>query len=84
MAHFVYIIKSLKDSRFYIGETADVERRLFEHNEGWVKSTRNRRPFLMVHSEVFVSRSEALKREKQIKAYKGGEAFKRLFSKKEG
>jgi predicted GIY-YIG superfamily endonuclease len=38
----------------------------------------------MLHSEVFVSRSEALKREKQIKAYKGGEAFKRLFSKKEG
>jgi len=83
MAHFVYIIKSLKDNRYYIGETADIDRRLFEHNEGWVKSTRHRRPFILVHFEKLDSRTEALKREKQIKAYKGGEAFKNLLSSNE-
>ena len=80
MAHYVYIIQSLKDSRYYIGETADPDRRLFEHNEGWVKSTRHRRPFILIYSEILNSRTEALKREKQIKAFKGGEAFKKLLS----
>ncbi len=83
MTHLVYIIKSLKDNKYYIGETADLDRRLFEHNEGWVKSTRNRRPFILVHFEKLDSRTEALKREKQIKAYKGGEAFKNLLSSNE-
>jgi|GEM_PF-6508817 len=34
MAHFVYILQSLKDFRYYIGETADVESRLSFHNTG--------------------------------------------------
>ena len=80
MAHFIYIIKSLKDNRYYIGETADLNRRLFEHNEGWVKSTKNRRPFILVYSEELESRKFALIREKQIKSYKGGLAFKKLFN----
>lgn len=80
MAHFVYILKSLKDNRFYIGETADLDRRIFEHNEGWVKSTRDRRPLVIVYTETLESKSEGKKREKQIKAYKGGEAFKKLIS----
>jgi putative endonuclease len=58
MAHFVYILKSLKDNRFYIGETADLERRIFEHNERWVKSTRDRRPLIIVYTETLESKSE--------------------------
>jgi putative endonuclease len=80
MEHFVYILKSLKDGKYYIGETADLKRRLFEHNEGWVKSTKYRRPLVLVYSEVLESREFALKREKQIKSYKGGQAFKKLLN----
>ena len=78
MSHFVYIIKSLKDDKYYIGETADLNRRLFEHNEGWVKSTKYRRPFILIYFEELESRKFALIREKQIKSYKGGLAFKKL------
>ena len=42
MAHFVYIIQSLKDLKYYIGETSNMGRRLEEHNLGKVNSTCNR------------------------------------------
>ncbi len=76
--YFVYIIKSLKDGRYYIGSTANVEARLQFHNAGLQRSTKHRIPFILVYSEKLPSKSLALQREKQIKAYKGGEAFKKL------
>jgi putative endonuclease len=78
MPHFVYIIQSLKDDRFYIGETTDVNARLQFHNARKQRSTRNRVPFRLVKVEEFETRQEALKREKQIKSWKGGVAFKNL------
>jgi putative endonuclease len=80
MSHYVYIIQSYKDKRYYIGETSDLTRRLAEHNEGMVKSTKYRIPFVLVYSEIHESRETALKREKQIKSFKGGQAFKKLIN----
>ena len=80
MPHYVYILKSLKDNGYYIGETKDIQKRLAFHNGGLQRSTRNRRPFILVYSEEIVDRKTALKREKQIKNYKGGEAFLKLIN----
>jgi putative endonuclease len=80
MAYYIYILKSLKDSRFYIGSTHDIEKRLAYHNAGLQRSTRSRIPFILVYSEVFDEKSDALRRELQIKSYKGGEAFKKLIN----
>jgi putative endonuclease len=76
--YYVYILKSEKDSKYYIGFTENVEERLKFHNAGLQRSTRARIPFVLVHTESFENKSEALKREKQIKSYKGGNAFKKL------
>ena len=78
MKHYLYILQSLKDHKYYIGETTDVDRRLIFHNSGRQRSTRHRIPFKVVLTETFETRKEALKREKQIKSWKGGEALKRL------
>jgi putative endonuclease len=78
MSYYVYILRSEKDGRHYIGSTSDVERRLAWHNAGKQRSTKSRTPFVIVHTEVFDNKTEALKREKQIKSYKGGNAFKAL------
>jgi putative endonuclease len=78
MSHFVYILQSLKDGKYYIGETSDVIKRLLFHNNGLQRSTRSRIPFVIVYTEEFPDRIEALKREKQIKSYKGGAAFQKL------
>jgi putative endonuclease len=69
--YFVYILKSLKDGKLYTGCTDDVERRLVEHNSGKSTATRNRRPLVLVHSESFESKSDALKREYFLKTKKG-------------
>ena len=78
MPHFVYILQSLKDQKFYIGETAAVEQRLAFHNSGRQRSTKNRIPFRLVLTEEYLNKSEALKREKEIKSWKGGIKFKSI------
>ena len=80
MPHFVYILKSVKDGKYYIGETHDVEARLLFHNSGQQRSTKNRIPFVIILTEQFENRHAALVREKQIKSWKGGNAFKQLIA----
>lgn len=77
---YIYILKSSIVQRHYIGSTADLERRLLDHNIGKVKSTKAYKPWELIYSESFTTRNEALKREKQIKSYKCGEAFKKLLN----
>jgi putative endonuclease len=68
---FVYVLLSEKDNKRYIGYTNNLERRLSEHNSGLVKSTKNRRPLKLIYFEEFAIKSDALSREKKIKAKKG-------------
>ena len=67
----VYILLSEKDNKRYIGFTDNIERRLLEHNSGKVISTKNRRPLKLIYSEEYENKSEAMKREKEIKNKKG-------------
>jgi putative endonuclease len=78
MAYFVYILKSMKDGKHYIGSSADVNARLLYHNQGKQRSTKNRIPFVLIHTEEFTTKTEAKSREREIKSYKGGNAFKKL------
>jgi len=78
MPHYVYILQSLKDNKYYIGETHDVEARLAFHNAGKQRSTKSRIPFKLILIEEFENRFLALEREKQIKSWKGGAAFKKI------
>jgi putative endonuclease len=64
--------------RYYIGQTQDLIKRLQKHSGGETKSVKNRGEFELVYVEKCSSRKEAMKREKQIKRYKGGNAFRRL------
>ena len=80
MPYYVYILQSLKDHKYYIGSTSDIDKRLQFHNAGLQRSTRNRIPFKLVYQEELPDKTAALKREKQIKSFKGGRAFQRLIS----
>lgn len=75
--HYLYILKSTKDNKGYVGTTANVNKRLQEHNSGRVRSTKNRRPFAVVHIEEFVTLAEARKREWFYKCTPQGGKFKK-------
>ena len=66
-----YILKSLKDGKYYYGHTADLNSRLKEHNNGKVRATKSRRPFIIHYVETFESKSEAVKRELFFKSIDG-------------
>ena len=67
---FLYILQSCKNGRYYVGSTDNVERRLGRHNAGKVKSTKAYLPWRVVRTETFADRSEAYRREFQIKSWK--------------
>ncbi|MCR4335349.1 MAG: GIY-YIG nuclease family protein [archaeon] len=69
MPFFVYLVEC-RDKSFYCGYTSDLEKRVKTHNEGkGAKYTKRRRPVKLVHFEKFETKSEAMKRELQIKSY---------------
>jgi putative endonuclease len=74
----VYVLKSQKDKRFYIGQTNNLLSRLRRHNEGRVQSTKYRVPLILVYSEKYATRSEALVREKYLNSLKGNLRFSKM------
>lgn len=70
MDYIVYILRSLKDNKFYIGQTNNISDRIKRHNNGQVNATRNRRPLEVIHVEKFSNRAEAMRREKYLKSLK--------------
>lgn len=66
--YYVYMLKCVDDS-FYCGYTNDVEKRFEKHKSGkGAKYTRSHLPLEIVYVEEFETKSEALKRECEIKA----------------
>ena len=76
--YYVYILQSTVTNRYYVGHTQDIQNRLDRHNKKRVRSTKSGVPWKLVYTELFNTKSDAYKREMQIKSYKGGNAFREL------
>jgi putative endonuclease len=76
--YYLYILKSKISDKFYIGQTENLERRLFYHNSGYSKSTKYGVPWELAYTEKFTSRSEAYRREQEIKSQKSKEYISQL------
>lgn len=77
--YYVYILKN-EEGRYYIGSTSNIEKRLKKHNAGGSKWTSRYRPWNLTYSENFELKTNAIRREKQIKSYKGGNEFKKMIN----
>ena len=69
--YYVYVLRSLKDGKFYTGLTTNLKRRLAEHNEGITKSTKYRKPFELMYYEACRNYKDAIRREKYLKTTYG-------------
>jgi putative endonuclease len=69
--HYVYVLMSQKDGKFYTGSTNNLKRRLDEHNAGKVESTKRRKPFLLIYHEACINEKDARQREKYLKSGMG-------------
>jgi putative endonuclease len=76
--YFVYILYSIKNRRSYVGTTNNLDKRLKQHNNGEVKSTRAWRPWILIYSEQYEILNDARKREWNLKCTPAGGKFKRL------
>ena len=67
--YFVYILLCL-DETYYTGSTNDVEKRFKDHLEGkGARYTKSHKPEKIVYRKEFATKSEALKREAEIKSW---------------
>jgi putative endonuclease len=69
--YFTYVLKSEIDNNYYVGYTKNLNLRFEEHNKGYVKSTKDRRPLVLIYFEACLSQNDALKRERYLKSYYG-------------
>ena len=77
----VYVLKN-GDGKIYIGQTNDLVRRIEQHNRKPKRGyTKNNGPFSVVWCEIFSTRAEAMRREKNLKSGQGREWLKKILEK---
>ncbi|HOZ55690.1 MAG: GIY-YIG nuclease superfamily protein [Parcubacteria group bacterium ADurb.Bin316] len=80
MFYYVYILRSLKDKKLYIGYTENLDERIKKHNDGANESTRNRRLFKLIFAEAFIDEIDARKRERFFKTGHGREDLQKILN----
>jgi len=75
---YVYILKSIKFDRYYIGCTGDYLKRLEGHNRSFVKSSKAYRPYLLMVKQSYSTLSKARKIERKLKDLKRKDYIDRI------
>jgi len=75
--YFVYVLRSIKDKKFYTGYAENLKLRFEQHKKGLVESTKDRRPLELIYYEACLNQKDAIRREKYFKIY-----FGKMFLKK--
>ena len=74
--YYVYVLKSEKTDKLYIGFTKDITMRIKQHNLQESRATKAFTPYNLIYFEGYRSKADAMKREKNIKYF--GQAYRRL------
>lgn len=76
----MYILWSEKLKKYYVGSTQGLEQRVLYHNSGNVTFTKLGVPWQIVYSEEFETRTDAVRRERQIKSWKSSKSISDLIA----
>ena len=78
MSYFTYVLKSMKNGKFYIGYTSDLNQRIKLHNLGKNIATKKDKPWNLFYVEELADETDAIRREHQIKSWKSRKMMERL------
>ncbi|MFM6925598.1 MAG: GIY-YIG nuclease family protein [Ferruginibacter sp.] len=68
---YAYVLKSVHHDFYYKGHCENLDERLNQHNSGKTESIRPYIPFILVYTEEFNTRDDAISREKYFKSAAG-------------
>ena len=68
--YYFYIIYSEKSDKYYYGSSNNPEVRIKLHNAGATRSTKSGIPWELIYIEPYPTKSEAIRREKELKRIK--------------
>ena len=75
MTFTVYVIKDERD-RWYTGYTSDIDRRLWEHNNGFIITTKKGKNWKIMYLKIFDNKHDAIMYERLLKTGKGRDLIK--------
>lgn len=76
--YYVYILENQNDESWYIGYTADLKRRLFEHQNGkGGRTTRIKKDWILIYCEVYLNKKDATGQELFLKSGSGRKYIKK-------
>ena len=78
--YYCYILFSEKLNKYYIGSTANIQGRIQRHNQSNKGFTSTGKPWVLKYFETFENKTEALKRELQLKKWKDRTKLEELIS----
>ncbi len=70
--YYLYLLRSQKNGKFYIGTTSDLKKRFYQHNHAQSIATKASVPWELVYYEAFLTKALALERERKLKRYGRG------------
>ena len=68
---YVYVLRSIDKDFIYVGVTANLKKRFFEHNNKEELSTKHYAPFELIFYEAYRNEKDAKRRERYFKTTKG-------------
>lgn len=78
MNYYFYILYSKELDKYYLGHTSNLEERLKKHNTNHKGFTGKANDWELKYYEIFVSKSEAYRRELQVKKWKSRKLIEKL------
>ncbi len=79
---YFYVLYSLKDGRIYKGSSSNLLQRIQQHNAGRTKSTKHRRPLILLYFEEYGDKKLAHQREIWSKSLEGGTILRKILIEK--
>jgi len=75
---YLYINQSIKNDSFYIGSSYNPQKRLLEHNNGQVRATRNKGPWVIKFTQKYINQKKARQIEYKLKKLKRRDIIERI------